>query len=84
MISERSWGERCGRCPVNGAETRDTGPWATTYFEDIPTQLAAGERIGLPCSTYRRHLVSAVERVIELLWPYELSGTPITVSEPHP
>lgn len=54
----------------------------TTYLKGVPTQEAAAERLGLPFSTYRRHLTSAVERVAELLWQHELSGTPLPAPEP--
>ncbi|GAA3220480.1 hypothetical protein [Nonomuraea helvata] len=40
----------------------------------MPTQEAAAERLGLPYSTYRRHLVSGIERVCEDLWRRELYG----------
>ncbi|MFD5481589.1 AAA family ATPase [Streptomyces hawaiiensis] len=49
----------------------------TTYVKGAPTQEAAAERLGLPFSTYRRHLTSAVDRVADLLWKHELSGTPL-------
>ena len=42
-----------------------------TYFNPAPKQEAAAERLGLPFSTYRRHLTTAVERIIEWLWHQE-------------
>ncbi|MFD9053512.1 AAA family ATPase [Streptomyces zaomyceticus] len=48
-----------------------------TYFKGAPTQEVAAERLGLPFSTYRRHLTAAVERMCQLLWRHELSGTRI-------
>ncbi|WP_337870588.1 AAA family ATPase [Meiothermus sp.] len=45
-----------------------------TYLEPAATQELAAESLNLPFSTYRRHLVGAVERVVELLWQRELSG----------
>lgn len=48
-----------------------------TYVRGTPTQEAAARRLGLPFSTYRRHLREAVERVCEVLWRHELSGTPV-------
>ncbi|AQZ65095.1 COG2256: ATPase related to the helicase subunit of the Holliday junction resolvase [[Actinomadura] parvosata subsp. kistnae] len=48
---------------------------AATYLGDAPTQEAAAERLGLPFTTYRRHLVSGIERVCENLWQRELHGT---------
>jgi hypothetical protein len=45
----------------------------TTYFLPIPTQEAAAERLGLPFSTYRRHLASGIKRICESLWTWELN-----------
>ena len=42
-----------------------------TYLRPAPSQEAAAEVLGLPFSTYRRHLGRAVERVVELLWAVE-------------
>lgn len=39
-----------------------------TFFEDVPTQEAAAIRLGVPFSTYRRHLTRGLARVCELLW----------------
>ncbi|WP_328506572.1 AAA family ATPase [Streptomyces sp. NBC_00391] len=50
----------------------------TTYLAGTPTQEAAAERLGLPFSTYRRHLTSGIDRLTDLLWRSELSGTKIT------
>ena len=57
---------------------------AATYLKGVPTQEVAAELLGLPFSTYRRHLTSAVERVGELLWQHELSGTPLPPPAPAP
>jgi hypothetical protein len=45
-----------------------------TYRQGAPTQEAAAERLGLPFSTYRRHLAAGVERICERLWDLELRG----------
>ncbi|MFD6393480.1 AAA family ATPase [Nocardia sp. NPDC060259] len=45
-----------------------------TYLRPAPTQERAAELLGLPFSTYRRHLTRAVERVIEKMWEIELYG----------
>jgi hypothetical protein len=37
-----------------------------------PTQEAAAEVLGLPFSTYRRHLAKALDQVTELLWSVEI------------
>jgi AAA ATPase-like protein len=52
-----------------------------TYFRGAPTQEAAAERLGLPFSTYRRHLTSAIERMSDLLWHHELRGTELPVKD---
>ncbi|MEW2546638.1 ATP-binding protein [Streptomyces sp. NPDC047002] len=47
----------------------------TTYFRSVPTQEAAAERLGLPLSTYRRHLSQGIEEVCDILWSREVYGT---------
>ncbi|WP_327589556.1 AAA family ATPase [Nonomuraea sp. NBC_00507] len=46
-----------------------------TYRRGAPTQEAAAERLDLPFTTYRRHLLAGIERVAEDLWHRELYGT---------
>lgn len=41
---------------------------AMTFFEGAPTQEVAAARLGVPFSTYRRHLTRGVARLCELLW----------------
>lgn len=48
----------------------------TTYVRGAPTQLAAAEQLGLPFSTYRRHLATGINRVRDQLWERELFGAP--------
>ncbi|MCT9080103.1 AAA family ATPase [Streptomyces fulvoviolaceus] len=43
-----------------------------TFVRPAPTQEAAAEVLGLPFSTYRRHLGKAVERLTDLLWAVEI------------
>jgi hypothetical protein len=45
-----------------------------TYLRPAPTQAAAAELLGLPFSTYRRHLTQGVERVVAWLWDREIYG----------
>ena len=40
----------------------------TTFFRRVPTQEAAATQLGLPFSTYRRHLTGGIERICESLW----------------
>ena len=46
-----------------------------TYVRPAPTQEAAAELLGLPFSTYRRHLSQGAQRVVAFLWDHELYGT---------
>jgi hypothetical protein len=45
-----------------------------TYLQPAPTQEQAAELLDLPFSTFRRHLKSGVDRVVEILWRQELQG----------
>jgi hypothetical protein len=45
-----------------------------TYLRPAQTQERAAEVLGLPFSTYRRHLARGVERVVDWLWQRELHG----------
>jgi hypothetical protein len=46
-----------------------------TYVRPAANQEAAAEVLGLPFSTYRRHLSQGVERVVAGLWEREIYGT---------
>ena len=50
-----------------------------TFLRPALSQEAAAEVLGLPFSTYRRHLGRAVERVVELLWAVETGQEVSTV-----
>ena len=43
-----------------------------TYLRPAPTQEAAAEVLGLPFSTYRRHLTRALDRLTDLCWAIEI------------
>ena len=45
-----------------------------TYLKPAPTQEIAAELLGLPFSTYRRHLTQGVERLVAWLWEREIHG----------
>lgn len=45
-----------------------------TFLDGIPTQEAAAERLGLPFSTYRRHLTRGLTGLSALLWKAETHG----------
>ena len=55
-----------------------------TYFNPAPKQEAAAERLGLPFSTYRRHLTSSVERITEWLWHLEQKALPDGADQADP
>ena len=43
-----------------------------TFVRGAPTQEAAAEVLGLPFSTYRRHLAKALEQLTDVLWAVEI------------
>ncbi len=45
-----------------------------TYLDPAPNQERAAEVLGLPFSTYRRHLKGGISRVGEILWQKEIGG----------
>lgn len=47
-----------------------------TYLLGAPSQEAAAQVLGLPFSTYRRHLAQALKRLIEVLWTIEIGERP--------
>jgi hypothetical protein len=55
-----------------------------TFVRPAPTQEAAAEVLGLPFSTYRRHLAAAIEELVELLWAVEIGATSLPRPRPAP
>jgi hypothetical protein len=47
-----------------------------TFLRPAGSQDRAAEMLGLPFSTYRRHLANGLERLEALLWDWELHGPP--------
>lgn len=45
-----------------------------TYFQPAPTQERAAELLDLPFSTYRRHLRSGIDFLVETLWQREIAS----------
>lgn len=45
-----------------------------TYLHPASTQEQAAEILDVPFSTFRRHLKTGIQRVVELLWQRELQG----------
>jgi hypothetical protein len=53
-----------------------------TYLNPASKQEAAASRLGLPYSTYRRHLTAGMDRLTEWLWKQELEAQRVeTVAE---
>jgi hypothetical protein len=46
-----------------------------TYVHPAATQERAAAALGLPFSTYRRHLTQGVDRVVSRLWDQEVYGS---------
>jgi hypothetical protein len=55
-----------------------------TYFNPAPKQEAAAYRLGLPFSTYRRHLTAGVDRLTEWLWRQEQEALQSETTTDHP
>jgi hypothetical protein len=56
---------------------RDDKLWRAverTYLRSAATQERAAEALGLPFSTFRRHLTQGVDRVVAWLWDREIYG----------
>ena len=57
---------------------RDDKLWRAverTYVRPAATQERAAAALGLPFSTYRRHLTQGVDRVVAWLWDLEVYGS---------
>jgi hypothetical protein len=55
-----------------------------TYLRPATTQERAAELLGLPFSTYRRHLTQGVARIVADLWERELYGSGSSTGEQEP
>ena len=63
--------------PRGAMTPREAALWNAlrlTYFKPAPSQALAAERLDVPFSTYRRHLVRGVAHVVETLWRQETAG----------
>ncbi|MGW2952063.1 ATP-binding protein [Streptomyces eurythermus] len=53
-----------------------------TYLtKGMPTQQAVAARLGLPFSTYRRHLTGGIARLSDALWRQEIYGAPASADD---
>ncbi|MFI6857972.1 AAA family ATPase [Streptomyces sp. NPDC050416] len=66
------------RLPAERGGERRLRAFTAAYGDRPAAQQAAAARLGLPFSTYRRHLKEAVDRITDLLWEQELTGPVVT------
>ena len=67
----------CAAVEALGEHPRDDKLWRAverTYVHPATTQERAAAALGLPFSTYRRHLTQGVDRVVAWLWDQEVYG----------
>jgi hypothetical protein len=67
----------CAAVEILGEHPRDDKLWRAverTYVRPAATQERAAAALGLPFSTYRRHLSQGVDRVVAWLWDQEVYG----------
>jgi hypothetical protein len=67
----------CATAETLRSHPRDDKLWRAverTYLRPAGTQERAAEVLGLPFSTYRRHLTQGVDRVVASLWDQEVYG----------
>lgn len=57
-----------------GREAKFARALEATYLDPAPTQERAAEHLGLPFSTYRRHLRSGLDALTDALWHREVGG----------
>ena len=68
----------CAAVEVLRERPRDDKLWRAverTYLRPAATQERAAAALGLPFSTYRRHLTQGVDRVVAWLWDQEVYGS---------
>jgi hypothetical protein len=68
----------CAAVEALGEHPRDDKLWRAverTYVRPAATQERAAAALGLPFSTYRRHLTQGVSRVVASLWDLEVYGS---------
>ena len=67
-------------------DPRDDKLWHAvrrTYLEPAGTQESAAASLGLPFSTYRRHLSRGMARIVDWCWEREVHGWPHALGEQH-
>ena len=76
--TRRRWRRWCAAAVETLREhPRDDKLWRAverTYVRPAATQERAAAALGLPFSTYRRHLTQGVDRVVAWLWDQEVYG----------
>jgi hypothetical protein len=67
---------RGGGIPVRAPSRRQAvAGLERTYVRPAATQERAAAALGLPFSTYRRHLTQGMDRVVAWLWDQEVYGS---------
>ncbi|NJO85083.1 MAG: hypothetical protein HC828_21625 [Blastochloris sp.] len=67
--------EACESLRLSPRDAKAYRALSYAYLHPDMTQEQASEALGLPFSTFRRHLRFGVERVCEQLWQWEIHGT---------
>ncbi|MEV5147292.1 ATP-binding protein [Streptomyces sp. NPDC052727] len=67
-----------------GGEKYYRAVYQTYLTKGMPTQQAVAARLGLPFSTYRRHLTAGITRLSDALWRQEIYGHPTSTDRPYP
>ena len=67
--------QAAGTLEASPRETKFYRALYHTYFQPAPTQEQASELLDVPFSTYRRYLKTGINRIIEILWDQEVSGS---------
>ena len=67
---------------ANQADRRSHRILHRAYVQPAPTLERAAEALGLPSSTFRRHLTAATDRLTDLLWDQEIGPTPRHMQSP--
>ncbi|QXJ25622.1 ATP-binding protein [Actinomadura graeca] len=66
--------ERAGLLEASPRDRRAFRALHHTYLRPAGTQQLAAGLLGLPMTTYRRHLLAGIERLTDLLWQSELDA----------
>ena len=79
----RRWLRAVDALPSTLATTSCGGRWSAPTWP-AATQERTAEALGLPFSTYRRHLTQGVARIVAVLWDQEVYGSGLSRTEQFP